>query len=116
MSNACVRVGSGGVGESGSFEILTHTVAGQSSRIIKLVTTETSLCPNTGATGQIIVNDEPRVHGEISAARSTLQTEAQPNDRVAAIITSYPRFNGVQCIRLGELTVELQECDLVGAG
>jgi len=115
MSSACSTVGKGGVGESGSFQVLSHTVSGPTSKIIKLVTSQSSLCPNTGAAGQILVNDQPRAHGDITSVQNSLQTEAQPNDKVTAIINSYPRFNGVVCIRLGELEVELQECDLVTA-
>lgn len=113
MSNACTTVGSGGVGESGSFQVLSHMVTGQTSKIIKLVTTQSSLCPNTGAAGQIMVNDQSVAHGDITGVQNSLQAEVQPNDRVTAIINSYPRFNGVVCFRLGELSAELQQCDLV---
>lgn len=113
MSSACAPIVSGSVGMSGSFCVLTQTVTGPTAKMIKLVTTQTSLCPNTGANAQLLLNNASVASGEITNPQTTLQTEAQPGDQVTAVISTYPRNNGVVCVQLGELHVELQECDLV---
>ena len=81
--------------------------------MIVLRTVGSSLCPNTGAVGLISVNGVPTSSGSLTAKGNLIQTEAEPGDHVAAIIHAVPLFNGISCVRLGELEVHLEECDLV---
>lgn len=111
-ADACKVVAKGGVGESGASSFLSHTVGGAISKIIVLRTVHTSLCPNTGAVGMLVVNGLPVASGELSVAGSTIQAEAASGAHVAAIVHTVPLFNRVVCIRLGELSVALEECEL----
>jgi hypothetical protein len=112
-ADACKVVAKGGVGESGASLFLSHTVGGPISKFIVLRNVNTSLCPNTGAVGLLVVNGLPVASGELSAAGSAIHTEATAGAHVAAIVHTVPLFNGVVCIRLGELSVTLEECDRV---
>ena len=113
-SDVCVAVGQGSVGESGASSILCHTVRGPTSKIIILRNTGTSLCPNTGAVAILTVNGVPVATGGITAEKNSIQTEAQPGDKVAAVIHTVPLFNIIMCIRLGDLSFRLDKCELVG--
>ena len=117
MSNAkagpCTTVSKGGIGESGASTILIHPVSAPIAKMMVLRTTQTSLCGNTGAIGVLVVNGDPVAHGNITAAGSSIQAEVQHGDTVVAIVHTVPLFNEIVCIRLGELHIELQECDLV---
>ena len=112
-TRACTAVAKGGVGESGASLQLIHKVQGKIAKLMVLKTTESSLCPNTGAVGILIVNGTPQVFGDLTQVGSTIQVEAQPGDSVVAIIHTVPLFKEIVCIRLGELKVVLNECDLV---
>jgi hypothetical protein len=106
----CKTVASGGVGESGATSQLFHTVQGNTQKILILRVTESSLCPNTGAVGLLVVNGLPQTSGTLSKSQC-LQVEASPGDRISALVHTVPLFNGVLCIRLGELSFDLQECE-----
>lgn len=112
-SSACVTVATGGVGESGSSSLLIHTVSGPTSKMIVLRNAGSSLCPNTGAVAILTVNGLPVAFGSITAPGGSIQYEASPGSQIAAVIHTIPLFNGILCVRLGELTAKLQECDLV---
>ena len=112
-SNACVPVGKGSVGESGATSLLCHTVGGTTAKIIVLRNTGSSLCPNTGAVALLAVNGIPVAMGNITADPSSIQTEANPGDKVSATVHTIPLFNRVVCVQLGELTFRMDECDLV---
>lgn len=114
-SGACVIVGKGGVGESGSSSLVTHTAGGPTSKILIVRTVASSLCPNTGAIAVLVVDGIPKASDQISGVGSTIQTEVTPGSRVAAIVHAVPLFNGIVCVRLGELEYTLSECDLVSA-
>ena len=114
-SSACVTVGTGGVGESGASSLLIHTVGGPTSKMVVLRNTGTSLCPNTGAVAALIENGVPVAVGNLTTLGSSIQSEAAPGANIAAVIHTFPMFNRVVCVRLGELTVQLDECDLVTA-
>jgi hypothetical protein len=109
---ACKVVAKGGVGESGASSFLSHTVGGSSSMIIVLRTVETSLCPNTGAVGMLVVNGLPVASGALSDLGSVIHAKAASGAHMAAIVHTVPLFNDVNCIRLGELHVTLEECDV----
>lgn len=113
-SSACTTVAAGGVGESGSFEQLIHTVGGVSQKNIVLRCTASSLCPNTGAMAVLLVNGSIASSGMLTGAGASIQTTASPGDKVVALINAVPLFNQIVCVRLGELEVGLDECDLVG--
>ncbi len=112
-SGPCEAVGQGGVGESGASSLILHQVTGKIQKLMVLRTTETSLCPNTGAVAVLVVNGIPRAYGNITAEGSSIQTTADPGEWVAAIVHTVPLFNDIFCIRLGELSVRLDQCDLV---
>lgn len=112
-TGACVAVAKGGVGESGASTQLIHQVTCKISKLMVLKTVESSLCPNTGAVAILIINGKPTVFGDITKPGSSIQAEAKPGDNVVAIIHTVPLFNEIFCIRLGELNVVLNECDLV---
>ena len=112
-SGPCIAVGHGGVGESGASTIILHQVTGKVQKLMVLRTTETSLCPNTGAVAVLVVDGDPRAYGNITAKGSSIQTTANPGERVAAIVHTVPLFNDIACVRLGELCVQLDQCDLV---
>ena len=67
-----------------------------------------SLCGNTGAVAQLIVNGEPQAQGDLTRVGSSLQIEAQPGDRVVATVNTIPLDNGIVCVRLGELHFVLE--------
>lgn len=113
LSGACVTVAKGGVGESGGSSLLLHTVAGESSKMMVLRNTSTSLCGNQWGVATLFVNGIPAASGNISESGSSIQAEAAPGAGVAAVIHAIPNFNKIQCVRLGELSVTLDECELV---
>lgn len=112
-SSPCTTVGTGGVGESGSSRVLIHEVTGKLEIVMVLRTTETSLCPNTGAYAVLLVNGQPQAHGMITEDGSSIQANARPGDQVVALVHTVPLLNEIQCIRLGELSFRLDQCDLV---
>ena len=61
----------------------------------------------------LIINGTPTTFDDITKPESSIQAEAKPGDNVVAIIHTVPLFNEIICIRLGELNVVLNECDLV---
>lgn len=113
-SGPCVAVGHGGVGESGASTFIAHQVTGKVQKLMVLRTTKTSLCPNTGAVALLVVNGKPKAYGNITANGSSIQATAKPGAWVAAIVHTVPLFNDIACIRLGELSVQFDQCDLVG--
>jgi hypothetical protein len=115
QSSPCIEVASGGVGESGASSLATHQVTGKISKLMVLRTTETSLCPNTGAAAVLVVDGVLTAAGIITASGSSIQAEAQPGQWVIGIVHTFPLFNEIMCIRLGELSFRLDECDLVAA-
>lgn len=110
---ACVTVAKGGVGESGASSLLHHQVTGKLEINMVLRTVNTSLCPNTGAHAMLSVNGEPKAFGDLTAEGASIQANANPGDHVVAIVHAVPLFNDIACVRLGELCVELQQCDFV---
>ena len=112
-SGPCVAVGKGGVGESGASTLILYQVTGKIQKLMVLRTTETSLCPNTGAVALLVVDGVPMAYGDITAEGSSIQTTADPGQWVAAIVHTVPLFNDIACVRLGELYVQLDQCDLV---
>ena len=113
-SGACEVVGKCGVGESGATCLTHHVVTGSTSKMMVLKNVETSLCPNTGAVAILVVDGAVAAHGVITELGSSIQAEAKPGANVIAITHTIPLFNEIACVRLGELDVELQECELVG--
>jgi len=114
QSGPCIAVGKGGVGESGVSTSISHQVTGRIQKLMVLRTTETDLCADTGAVAVLVVNGNPVAHGDITAQGSSIQTTANPGEWVTAIVHTVPLHNGIACVRLGELRVQLDQCDLVG--
>ena len=114
-AGACVAVADGGVGESGASSSLLHKVEAKIQKIMVLRNVDSSLCGNTGAVAMLVVNGKPVAQGNITKVGSSIQTPGTvgPSDIVVAIVHTVPTFNEIVCIRLGELSVVLDECDLV---
>ena len=110
---ACTTVAKGGVGEPGASVQLDHVFAQKIQKLVVLRNVKSSLCPNTGAIAVLAVDGVPVSYGNITEVGSSVQTEVGPGNRVVAIVHTIPLFNGVKCVRLGELSVELDECDLI---
>ena len=115
QNGPCTEVASGGVGESGASSQVTHQVTAKISKLMVLRRTESSLCPNTGAAAILVVNGTVEAAGVITGSGSSIQAEAGPGDWVIGIVHTFPLFNEISCIRLGELGYRLDECDLVTA-
>lgn len=119
MSNykagACVAVAEGGVGQSGASSLLVHKVDAKIQKLIVLRNVESNLCANTGAVGMLVVNGQTVAQGNITKVGSSIQTPdtVKSGDVVIAMVHTFPLFNGVVCVVLGELSVVLEECDLV---
>jgi hypothetical protein len=114
-AGACVAVAKGGVGESGASSFLLHKVKAKIQKLMVLKNVGSSLCPNTGAVAMLAVNGATVAHGNITKSGSSIQTPGtvKRGDVVVAIVHTIPLYNEIVCIRLGELSVELRECDLV---
>lgn len=114
-TDSCVAVAKGGVGESGASSFLLHKVDAKTQKIMVLRNVNSSLCGNTGAVAMLVVNGKTVAQGDITKAGSSIQTPATvgSGDVVVAIAHTIPKFNDIVCIRLGELSVTLDECDLV---
>ncbi len=106
----CTTVAQGGVGESGASTLLVHQFNEKIRKRFVLKTVETSLCPNTGAIGVLVVSGQPMANANLTTDGSAIETEVAPGETVIAIVHTIPLFNEINCIRLGELTVELLDC------
>ena len=110
-TGSCVAVANGGVGESGASSFLLHTVGAATPKTMVLRTVELTLCQNTGAVAMLVVNGQPVAQGDMTGVGNAIQAAANPGDVVVAITHTVPLFNGILCVRLGELSVVLEECD-----
>jgi hypothetical protein len=108
---ACKTIAKGSVGEPGPSARLEHTV-GPENKIMVLRTTSTSLCPNTGALA-ILATGGTTASGDMARVGAAIQADAVAGSNVTALISTVPLSNGIVCVRLGELDVKLQECDIV---
>jgi hypothetical protein len=115
-AGACVAVANGGVGETGASLFLLFKSKAKIQKLMVLKNVKSSLCPNTGAVAMLVVNGNPVAFGDITQVGSSIQTPGtvKSGDVVVAIVHTVPNFKkNISCIRLGELSVELRECDLV---
>ena len=114
-TDACVAVAQGGVGDSGASSFLLHKVDATTKKIMVLRNVNSNLCGNTGGVAMLVVNGKPVAQGDITKKGSSIQTPATvgSGDVVTAVIQTFPLFNDIKCIKLGELSVVLDECDLV---
>lgn len=118
MSNynagACVTVAKGGVGRSGKSLVLTHKVEATIQKLMVLRNVDSSLCGDHGAVGMLVVNGQPVAQGDLTKVGSSIQTDTvKSGDVVVAIVHTVELHNGIICVQLGELSVVLDECDLV---
>ena len=109
----CVTVATGGVGESGSSRQVVHQVEAKIQKLMLLKTTESSLCPDHGAVASLLVDGKLAASGVITDVGDSIQATADPGAWVVGIVHTFPLFNDIRCIRLGELEFELRKCDLV---
>ena len=105
-------VGKGCVGECGKTAEVKYKVTASISKMMVVKTVNTSLCPNTGAFAFLFKNGKEVAQGSITKLNASLQTEAAPGDQIIVYVMTYPLFNGIVCIRLGELNFVLLEYDL----
>ena len=110
----CEEVYRGGVGESGATSTAIHKVKASMDKMMVIRRGDSSLCPNTGAAAMLLVNGVPQAIGDITDDHASIQAYAPAGATVVGIVHTYPRFNDVVCVRLGELHFTLEECDLVG--
>lgn len=78
IATNCFTVAQGSVGESGASSQLIYQVPGKGSKFVLLKTIESSLCPNTGAVGVLVVNGIPENVGDLTQPGSFLKDEASP--------------------------------------
>lgn len=109
--DTCRTVAEGRVGESGMSFLRHYRIEGSAEQMIVLRNSQSSLCGNTGAVATLLVNGQPLVWGDITEVDSTVQVRASPGDHVVAVVHAVPLMNEISCIRLGELSIELQSCD-----
>lgn len=114
-ASACVRVAKGGVGQPGESLLLLHKVEAKIQKLMVLRNFDSSLCGDTGAVAMLVVNGQPVAQGNITKVGSSIQTPdtVKSGDVVIAIVHTFPLFNEIVCVQLGELSVVLDECDLV---
>lgn len=106
-----VTVGTGSIGESATTSMLQHQVQGRSRKRVGLSTVASSLCGDTGVVAMLVVNGTPKVHGVLTRPESRIEVLAKPGDRVIAVAHAIPLYNGIHCVRLGELKLALWERD-----
>jgi hypothetical protein len=106
-------VGKGCVGECGKTAAIEYKVKAAINKMMIARTVTTSLCPNTGAYAFLFKNGEEVANGSITNEGAAIRTEAAPGDKIVVYVMTYPLFNKINCIRLGELNFVLVEHDLV---
>lgn len=111
-SSLCQVVSKGRVGETGIVSRVHHQVTGGREVMMVLRNTESSLCPNTGAVAMLIVNGKPASTGDITQKNASIQANVNPGDHVYALVATVDLFNGIVCVRLGNLSYTLEQCDL----
>ncbi|MEM7215502.1 MAG: hypothetical protein AAF423_08165 [Pseudomonadota bacterium] len=111
---SCIVVGSAGVGESGASSILQHRIDPGPRRNMIARTADSSLCGNTGVVALLTVNGEPVAHGNLTQVGTSIQAEVRGGDNVALVAHTVPLFNGIVCIRLGEIEISLEEYEFAG--
>ena len=106
-------VGKGCVGECGKTAAIEYKVDAKINKMMIARMVNTSLCPNTGAYAFLFKNGEEVANGRITKEGASIQTEAAPGDKIVVYVMTYPLFNKINCIRLGELNFVLIQQDLV---
>lgn len=106
-------VGKGCVGECGGPNNIEYVVESRINVMMVVRNVETSLCPNTGAFAFLFINGREAARGPITKDGSAIAAEAAPKDIVVVHVVTYPLYNGIQCIREGELKFNLIQFDLV---
>lgn len=110
----CTVIESGSVGEIAESVMLTHQLSSEYSKMLVLRRKESSLCPNTGVIAIVVIDGEVVASGSINSEGSTLTHELQQNETAVVVVRTVPVFNDIVCIQLGELSFDLEECDLIG--
>jgi hypothetical protein len=106
-------VGKGCVGECGKTAAIEYKVKATINKMMIARTVTSSLCPNTGAYAFLFKNGVEVTNGSITKDGASIQTESAPGDTIVVYVMTYPLFNKINCIRLGELNFVLIEHDLV---
>ncbi|HLP62570.1 MAG TPA: hypothetical protein VK186_27270 [Candidatus Deferrimicrobium sp.] len=101
------KVGSGCIGECKAPTKVEYTVNSKCNVLVIARTVETSLCPDMGVHIFLFKNGEEVGNGHITRKDDAIQTEAEPGDKIMAYIMTYPLYNGINCIRQGNLKFEL---------
>lgn len=104
-------VGTGCVGEcgetAGPSATIEYTVASGSNVLMIVKTVERGLCMDTGVYAFLFKNGKEVANGHINQKGDSIKTKAAPGDKIVAYALTYPLFNGIICIRLGELKFNL---------
>jgi hypothetical protein len=61
----------------------------------------------------LLVNSQPVGSAVFMNDNGSIQAEAKPGDLVTALAHTIDLKNGIQCIRLGDMSLQLDVCDLV---
>lgn len=110
--SVCQTVASGSVGETGASTLLVHQVDADIAKMMVVRKQASSLCPNTGVIATLSINGKPVACANLTDDEP-LSAEAQPGDAVTVIVHTIPLFNDIMCVRLGDFSFQLDECDLV---
>lgn len=113
QKNLGLIAGKGCVGECGKTAAIEYKVDAKINKMMIARTVKTSLCPNTGAYAFLFKNGVEVANGSITKEGVSIQTEAAPGDKIVVYVMTYPLFNKIRCIRLGELNFVLIQQDLV---
>ncbi len=110
---AGIVVGKGCVGECGATSTIEYTVKSKIEIMMIVENVKTDLCPNTGAHAWIFVNGREAATGPITNLGSKINAPAKPGSKIIVHVVTYPLFNEIACVRLGELHYNLIQMDLV---
>ena len=109
---ACITVDKGSVGELGASLMFSHKNTSNISKMMVLRRAGSSLCPNTDVIATFSVDGKPVASGSLVSSPA-IQSELQPGETLTAVAILVDLNNGIVCIRLGNLDLVLDECDLV---
>lgn len=105
VGSGCVGQCEGSVGTSATIE---YTVESGSKKVLMIVkAVEVGLCRNTGVYAFLFKNGKEVANGRLANKDDSIQTKAEPGDKIVAYCTTYPLFNGIVCVRGGELKFDL---------
>lgn len=109
-------VKSGCIGECGlkqPIPNIEYIVNSPKNVLIIFKSIESSLCRNTGVYVFLFKNGKEVANGHLHGKGEFIQTIAAKGDKINAYIIAYPLFNGMKCIRQGNLKFNLIKKNIV---